>query len=477
MSRVSNIEQLYRKRKSALEFNYDALTAPPIRAFLTQDDIFRLYKIATSVKYAGDIDKKYNLIHDIMSRRGFRRTHAGTNRVVYECMEIPSVVAKIAIDKVGMGDNPKEFVNQNYFKPFCCKIFEVDSTGVIAFVEKVNPITSIEEFASVAEDVFDLIITKIIGKYVLDDIGCDRYMNYGIRSSDVGFGPVIIDFPYAFELDGRKLICNREINTPLGKSICGGEIDYDIGFNNLICTKCGKIFKARDLQLDKKQILFIEDEEESDIMPTRARIMLGDKVIKDSMASTKTYITKDKYDSYQNSLDLSNPKIYVDKVFHKKQLTAKQIKDKVMTDTMIKAMNNKKEEKLPDGIEEQIVSSTKSAYKEYAESEKQKNEEKEIENTEDVDTSVNEDNIEDSEEAKNTEDEEYNEGDYNDTEESDEEEDDSEYLKNIPYEELCRMYNIPIDDNNDEESSDDEEYGEEEDHDDEENVNDNMEEY
>ena len=30
-------------------------------------------------------------------------------------------------------------------------------------------------------------------------------MNYGLRE---GFGPVLLDYPYVFELDGRKLICN-----------------------------------------------------------------------------------------------------------------------------------------------------------------------------------------------------------------------------------------------------------------------------
>ena len=468
MSRVSMIEQLYMKKKSALEFNYDALTAPPIRAFLTDEDVHQLYKIATSVKYAGDIDTKYNMIHDVMSRRGFRRTHAGTNRVVYECMEIPSVVAKIAIDSVGMGDNPKEFVNQNYFKPFCCKIFEVDPTGVIAFVERVNPITSIEEFASVADDVFNLIVTKIIGKYVLDDIGCDRYMNYGIRSSNVGFGPVLLDFPYAFELDGNKLICNREINTPFGKAICGGEIDYDIGFNNLVCSRCGKIFKARELQLDKKQILCINDDEESDSMPRRARIMLGDKVLKDSMGSTATYISKEQYKNYQNYVDLSEREIIVDKTFHKKQKPAKEIKRDVMIDAMLKSINNKKEDTLADGLKEEVVNCTKSIDKVYKEPEKEKSIVEQLKDsaTDEISAS-SEDSVEnvsnsddkDTEQEATVEDENIQENiEYKETQttsdvevdteqESDEEDDSDEYLHDIPLEELYRMYGISDDDN------------------------------
>ena len=56
MSRVSLIEQLYApKRKSALEFDYDALWAPPIRYLLNQQDINELYRIATSLKYNDNI--------------------------------------------------------------------------------------------------------------------------------------------------------------------------------------------------------------------------------------------------------------------------------------------------------------------------------------------------------------------------------------------------------------------------------------
>ena len=48
MSRVSVLERLYSKKKSALEFNYDNLWAPPIRALLSQEDINELKRIATS---------------------------------------------------------------------------------------------------------------------------------------------------------------------------------------------------------------------------------------------------------------------------------------------------------------------------------------------------------------------------------------------------------------------------------------------
>ena len=95
---------------------------------------------------------------------------------------------KVAYDDIGLGDNPREFINQQYLKPFCTKVFEVSQNGVLAIVERVNPITNREEFLSVAEDVFTLLTEYIIGEYVMDDIGTKYFMNYGLRK---GFGPVL----------------------------------------------------------------------------------------------------------------------------------------------------------------------------------------------------------------------------------------------------------------------------------------------
>ena len=99
MSRSSLIEQLTIKRKSALEFEYDKLWAPPIMSIFTPQDIQELIKIATSIRYNGNINKKYELIDAIMKRRGFRKAHCGTNRVVYNFLESPTFVAKVAVDK------------------------------------------------------------------------------------------------------------------------------------------------------------------------------------------------------------------------------------------------------------------------------------------------------------------------------------------------------------------------------------------
>lgn len=65
---------------------------------------------------------------------------------------------------------------------------------------------------------------------------------------------------------------------PDGK-ICGGEIDYDEGFNHLICTKCGTEYFARDLSKkgDNKKVLVVK---KGVLNNMEIVIRRGDQVIK-----------------------------------------------------------------------------------------------------------------------------------------------------------------------------------------------------
>ena len=275
------LDILRRGTTTALDFHYDQLTAPPIAMIFSQDDIMQLYKIATSVRLAGNAKKRLKMIDDVMKFRGCLKLAGGTNRVVYYHPDVPGVVYKVAIDAIGIKDNPAEFINQNLIKPFCCKVFECDPTGVIASFERLDRITSFLEFYSVADDVYELITKVLIGKYVLADIGTDYFMNFAIRR---GFGVCIIDFPYCYELDGAKLICQHVL--PNGK-VCGGEIDYDEGFNHLICTKCGTEYFARDLAKkgdnSNNKILVVK---KGALPNMEVVIRRGDKVIKTIKSNT-----------------------------------------------------------------------------------------------------------------------------------------------------------------------------------------------
>lgn len=246
-------DYIYSKKRSAAEFNFDTLMIPDMSYYLHPYDIYQLNKIATDSKLNAKPDEKLKLINNIMKARGFRKFAGGTNRVVYACIDDPRFVAKIAMDKVGMKDNPAEYLNQFKLKPYVTKMFQVSPCGTVGFAERVVPIINLAEAKTYAKYIAKVIVFKILGKYVVDDIGSDYFMNWGIRP---GFGPVILDYPYTFEVDMQRLYCNEA--DPITNVPCGGEIIYDNGFNHLSCSKCGKMVMARDLQTNKQKITIIK---------------------------------------------------------------------------------------------------------------------------------------------------------------------------------------------------------------------------
>lgn len=164
------------------EFNFDALQAPPLYSLLTPTDVGDLYKLATSIRYSGNPLLRLDRIDQILKMRGFRKFTGGTNRVVYKFLEDDSFLIKVASDAVGVGDNPREWINQHHYKPFVTKVFEVSPCGTVGLFERVKPITSREEFLTIASDVFDVIRNWFTGEYVMDDIGSEYFMNWGIRN-------------------------------------------------------------------------------------------------------------------------------------------------------------------------------------------------------------------------------------------------------------------------------------------------------
>lgn len=277
MARNDLISKLYAKKGTALEFNYDSLMAPPLASLIPMKDLEYMNKLVTSIKYTSKIDYKESEIKKVMNCYGFQRYASGTHRVVYRHLDIPTIIAKISLNKSSLGDNLREMQNQYYLKPFCTKVFDVYPTGLIGLFERVEPFQSRDEFISVAGDIFDFINTKIIGKYVVDDIGTASFMNYGIRKagpySDVSFGPVLLDFTEVFPLDGDKLYCNKVENG----YICGGTLDYDEGFNCIRCTKCGKVYEARELQklVETNQVI-----KKGEVTSMKMTISRGGRVIK-----------------------------------------------------------------------------------------------------------------------------------------------------------------------------------------------------
>lgn len=376
---ASNLNLFYNKMKSPLEFNFDNLIAPPILSLLTVQDISDLHRIATSIKLSGKIKQKYNLIDKIMTARGFVKHHAGTNRVVYRFIENQTFVVKIAVDKVGLGDNPAEYTNQFLLKPFVTKVFEVSPCGTVGLFERVDPILSREEFLSIADDVFNLITKFFIGKYILSDFGTHYFMNWGIRRN--GGGPVLLDFPYVYELDGSKLYCNTKLNL-LDKNspICGGELDYDDGFNNLRCTRCGKTYQASELSKNKKENKIIIKKGGKRNM--KVKITIGDKVILDTTGAKVSNVieepVKEDFEEIESVQVTEDKKFVTDlssrldieeeetkdiekpsnSIFNKKQINDEESKcDEISEDEEVE-FNNVSEEVCIDTQEEDVVESS-----------------------------------------------------------------------------------------------------------------------
>ncbi len=257
---------------------------PPckILQLLTIEDIYQLNKIARSKKYAAKPKEKFAMIDQIMQRRGFKKLAAGTNRIVYKYLEDQSFVLKVAHCKVALTDNIREMSNQNILAPFVSKCFEVSPCGTVGMFERVSPISNRQQFLSIASDIYDIIINHFLGRFVLDDFGSKYFMNWGVRR---GAFPVLLDYPYVYKLDGAKLICNKP--DPYSETgYCGGDIDYDDGFNHLFCTKCGKNYFASDLKerQDKSQPSILV-ETKGDIK-MNVMVMKGDTVVS-SVDTTK----------------------------------------------------------------------------------------------------------------------------------------------------------------------------------------------
>ena len=203
MSREEMLQMVKSPSITPMTFNFDKMIAPPMLAFITPQDLQYLQYLANSIKLNAKLDYKYSEIDKVLTNRGFEKIGSGTNRVAYKHLEHPGICLKIAASRTACTDSPREMINQEYLKPFVAKIFEVDPTGTVALCERVDPIRNREEFMMIVDDVFDLITQWFTGKYVVDDIGTNFFMNWGTRLSN-GF-PVLHDYPYFYPLDPHKL--------------------------------------------------------------------------------------------------------------------------------------------------------------------------------------------------------------------------------------------------------------------------------
>lgn len=250
---VDEILGLYKQKYDPMVFNFNALFGPHIYDVVPPPVVEYVHQYIIDPANSGNTAKKVYHIDEVLYPYGLRRFASGTNRAVYKYLEDQTFCVKTSFDDVGIKDNPAEFINQEYLKPFVSKIFSTSPCGTMATCERVIPIRSRQEFASIAGDVFDVSANVFLGRpYLVEDFGTAWFKNWGIRR---GFGPVLVDFPHLFSASLPDLYCTNM--TPLGLP-CGGGLDYDTGFNIIYCTRCGKRHLSKQIgkALEQKTISF-----------------------------------------------------------------------------------------------------------------------------------------------------------------------------------------------------------------------------
>lgn len=237
------------------EFDWNSLVKPPLYYYINEQAIYQLDRLSQDVKLMNNPTKRYRIMENILRPFGFKPLASGTNRRTFYSVYDESIILKIAFGKVGKQANLVEYNLQNFIKPFCPKIFQVHPSGVVSLIERVETMTERDYKEVWTEDVFDFIFQIFLKGYIMEDIGANFFKNWGVRT---GFGPVILDFPYIFEVDWTKLKCVKE--DPYTGIICDGVLDYDYehGMSEIICKKCGTRYSAKYLAKNKDQVLFLK---------------------------------------------------------------------------------------------------------------------------------------------------------------------------------------------------------------------------
>lgn len=252
---------------------FDNMYHAPLLNYLRREDFYVLYQFATNPKFSVSDQFVRNDVYDsILNPLGFVRSFSGTNRVVYSYLSDDTFLLKIGMDKVGINDNRSEFELQQKLKPFVPKIFDISPDGVVEMIEKVHPIMNRETFMKYAPMTFMITDYWVNHGLVMEDIGTDYFMNWGVRD---GFGPVLLDFPYVYRLNRDRLHCNTFKNG----ARCPGRIIYDEGFNHLYCPVCKKVYRAKDVGSDIDFMQKLKRKEVFKMEPIKFTFTRGNKSV------------------------------------------------------------------------------------------------------------------------------------------------------------------------------------------------------
>lgn len=269
------------------EFDYGGLTRPPIHSYLPFNSINQIKNLVHDPKLMAKPSQKYKFMNEILRPFGFRHLASGTNRRTFYSIFDEGIVLKIALDSVGEEANLREYQTQYFIQPFCAKTFDVLPDGLIALSERVEPMKEEDYKNTWSSDIFDFIFQILNRGYIMEDVGGNFFKNWGVR---FGFGPVILDYPYIYEIDWHKLKCSKK--DPITNDKCLGDLDYDYsrGMSEIICTKCGARYSAKYLaKLINVSEINKRRENIMSLIPTEVKVttMRGSNVLKRFYSETE----------------------------------------------------------------------------------------------------------------------------------------------------------------------------------------------
>ena len=239
---IPNLEEKIKLEK-AIKY-WDNLNRPNVEYYVPNAILNQLELYTIDKRLRENPKKKYDLINKLLEPYGLKPLSAGTNRKVFYHKDDPFIVFKLGLDSIGKNDNLNEFHMQKLLKPFFAKMFSTTYNGLLSISERVETMSEIDYKVHWKSDIFNTIISLLSKGYVMEDIGSNFFKNWGVR---IGFGPVMLDCPYIYKVDIKKLRCTHK--DPFTKKECGGYIDYnyDKGMSEISCMKCGTRYFASQL--------------------------------------------------------------------------------------------------------------------------------------------------------------------------------------------------------------------------------------
>lgn len=216
---------------------------PPLRYYIPEHVLITLYNISCDSKLANNPKKRFEVQNNLLESYGFRPLASGTSRRTFYCVYDPQIIIKLGSDMIGRSDNLSEFILQRVLSPFCPKIFDVDQTGSVMLSERVETMTE-NDYKKWIKEIFAFVESYFQLGYIFEDIGLYSFKNWGLR---LGFGPVLLDFPYLYQIDWNKMVCDRI--DPITHKKCSGQIgyNYESVMSEIICHKCNVRYSAQYL--------------------------------------------------------------------------------------------------------------------------------------------------------------------------------------------------------------------------------------